>query len=327
MVHLVCASRTPPGSPEPSGSNRTRTQFSTPAPPSSAGSSSSGTSSPAAPPSLETPLASSSVNSESLRYRGSPRQPTSPEHNHAPHSFTQGHVGNQFPGPQGLPAGFPLYPVYHPAQVLWWQQMYARHYYMQYRAAAASSQPSGPLPPPERGVPQSAEPPPPPPHEPPALPEDRPANPNVQMNAQGGAVINEEDLNRDWLDWVYTFSRAAILLSIVYFYSSFSRFVMVVGAMLLVYLHQAGWFPFRGELANQGGGGNPNEQEAEHRQDIQEMERIMDEGLDEDGGDGGDTPAEDPNAVPHPGFLASAWSFITTFFTSLIPEGPPHAAN
>nr|XP_015212427.1 PREDICTED: homocysteine-responsive endoplasmic reticulum-resident ubiquitin-like domain member 2 protein isoform X1 [Lepisosteus oculatus]XP_015212428.1 PREDICTED: homocysteine-responsive endoplasmic reticulum-resident ubiquitin-like domain member 2 protein isoform X1 [Lepisosteus oculatus] len=327
MVHLVCASRTPPGSPEPSGSNRTQTQFSTPAPPSSAGSSSSGTSSPAAPPSLETPLASSSVNSESLRYRGSPRQPTSPEHNHAPHSFTQGHVGNQFPGPQGLPAGFPLYPVYHPAQVLWWQQMYARHYYMQYRAAAASSQPSGPLPPPERGVPQSAEPPPPPPHEPPALPEDRPANPNVQMNAQGGAVINEEDLNRDWLDWVYTFSRAAILLSIVYFYSSFSRFVMVVGAMLLVYLHQAGWFPFRGELANQGGGGNPNEQEAEHRQDIQEMERIMDEGLDEDGGDGGDTPAEDPNAVPHPGFLASAWSFITTFFTSLIPEGPPHAAN
>lgn len=56
------------------------------------------------------------------------------------------------------------------------------------------------------------------------------------MNAQGGPVLNEEDLHRDWLDWVYTVSRAAILLSIVYFYSSFSRFVMVMGAMLLVYL-------------------------------------------------------------------------------------------
>ena len=66
--------------------------------------------------------------------------------------------------------------------------------------------------------------------------ENRPINENVQMNAQGGPVLNEEDFNRDWLDWMYTFSRAAILLSIVYFYSSFSRFVMVMGAMLLVYL-------------------------------------------------------------------------------------------
>lgn len=78
-------------------------------------------------------------------------------------------------------------------------------------------------------------------NEPPAAPnvapqENRPMNQNVQMNAQGGPVMNEEDFNRDWLDWMYTFSRAAILLSIVYFYSSFSRFVMVMGAMLLVYL-------------------------------------------------------------------------------------------
>lgn len=62
------------------------------------------------------------------------------------------------------------------------------------------------------------------------------ANPEVQMNAQGGEVLNEEDLNRDWLDWVYTLSRAVILLSIVYFYSSFSRFVMVMMAMLVLYL-------------------------------------------------------------------------------------------
>lgn len=68
------------------------------------------------------------------------------------------------------------------------------------------------------------------------LPENQPANPNIQMNAQGGAVLNDDELNRDWLDWLYTVSRASVLLSIVYFYSSFSRFVMVVGAMLLVYL-------------------------------------------------------------------------------------------
>lgn len=62
------------------------------------------------------------------------------------------------------------------------------------------------------------------------------ANQDVQMNAQGGEILNEEELNRDWLDWVYTISRAVILLSIVYFYSSFSRFVMVMMAMLVLYL-------------------------------------------------------------------------------------------
>lgn len=67
------------------------------------------------------------------------------------------------------------------------------------------------------------------------LPQNQPADP-VQMNAQGGAVLNDDELNRDWLDWLYTVSRAGVLLSIVYFYSSFSRFVMVVGAMLLLYL-------------------------------------------------------------------------------------------
>uniref|UniRef100_A0A8C5RD46 HERPUD family member 2 n=1 Tax=Laticauda laticaudata TaxID=8630 RepID=A0A8C5RD46_LATLA len=147
--------------------------------------------------------------------------------------------------------------------------------------------------------------------------ENRPINQNVQMNAQGGPVINEEDFNRDWLDWIYTFSRAAILLSIVYFYSSFSRFVIVMGAMLLVYLHQAGWFPFRQEGIQQ-----PVANNADINHDGQN-ERLMDEGIEEDSGE----DIGDVNAEQHPGFMASAWSFITTFFTSLIPEGPPQVGN
>uniref|UniRef100_A0A8C3TH45 HERPUD family member 2 n=1 Tax=Chelydra serpentina TaxID=8475 RepID=A0A8C3TH45_CHESE len=151
-------------------------------------------------------------------------------------------------------------------------------------------------------------------NEPPAVPnvaaqENRAVNQNVQMNAQGGPVVNEEDFNRDWLDWMYTFSRAAILLSIVYFYSSFSRFVMVMGAMLLVYLHQAGWFPFRQEGGQQQAANN---------------NRLMDDGIDEESGE---DAGEDGNTEQHPGFMASAWSFITTFFTSLIPEGPPQVGN
>ncbi|TNN51226.1 Homocysteine-responsive endoplasmic reticulum-resident ubiquitin-like domain member 2 protein [Liparis tanakae] len=250
----------------------------------------------------------------------------------------------------------PPHPMYMPMQMLWWQQMYARHYYMQYQAAVAASQPPGAAPPPspspsplQPAQPNEAVQPPPPlgpnPAAPNPLPENQPANPNIQMNAQGGAVLNDDELNRDWLDWLYTVSRAGVLLSIVYFYSSFSRFVMVIGAMLLVYLHQAGWFPFRPEQQNLGEGEQvrPPQEEAERHQNIQEMERLMDEGLDDedDRGEEGAVAPEDqdqPAAVdaaaaaaavvpPEPHFLTTAWSFISTFITSLIPEGRRQPAN
>lgn len=50
----------------------------------------------------------------------------------------------------------------------------------------------------------------------------------------------------------------------------------------------------------------------------------MDDGIDEDSGE---DAGEDANIEHQPGFMASAWSFITTFFTSLIPEGPPQVGN
>lgn len=63
------------------------------------------------------------------------------------------------------------------------------------------------------------------------------ANQNMRMNAQGGPVMeDEEDVERDWLDWVYTASRFAVFLSIVYFYSNLSRFILVMTSLLLMYL-------------------------------------------------------------------------------------------
>ncbi|XP_026083886.1 homocysteine-responsive endoplasmic reticulum-resident ubiquitin-like domain member 2 protein [Carassius auratus] len=313
MVHLVCASQSPPSSPT-SGNNS-----------SSLTSDSAGPSSSSSTPSQEI-----SANSDGLRYRGNPTQTHGI--NPAPTGVMQRPEGMPLPMQGGPAAGFPAHPMYMPMQMFWWQQMYARHYYMQYHAAMAASRASSaaPFPAPSAGpATQPAR-----PNEPAApmgpnpVPEDHPANPNIQMNAQGGAMLNDDELNRDWLDWMYTVSRAAILLSIVYFYSSFGRFVVVIGAMLLVYLHQAGWFPFRAELQNPGAGEGPQD-EAEQNLDMQEMERMMDEGMEEDEGDSGEEGPEEPmNADPHqPGFLSASWSFISTFFTSLIPEGPPLAAN
>nr|XP_033786085.1 homocysteine-responsive endoplasmic reticulum-resident ubiquitin-like domain member 2 protein isoform X2 [Geotrypetes seraphini] len=310
MVHLVCASRTPPGSPKPSTSKE------------NAGTNSSSNSEhPRSNTfvSQEVLTASSGSSSDGLRQRNLIQTQSNPVQSHSIPNLMQGHVGSQFPG-QMVPDGLPVYPVFSPMQMMWWQQMYARQYYMQYQAVvsaqAASSneshQPAIPV-----NVDRIAQ------NEPAAaqnvaVPENRPVNQNVQMNAQGGPLLNEEDFNRDWLDWMYTFSRAAILLSIVYFYSSFSRFIMVMGAMLLVYLQDGGQQQAANNNADVNRDGQVNNPE------FQEMEHLMDDGLDDDGGE---DAVEDVNAAQQPGVFASAWSFITTFFTSLIPEGPPHAAN
>ncbi|KAB5574863.1 hypothetical protein PHYPO_G00214030 [Pangasianodon hypophthalmus] len=155
---------------------------------------------------------------------------------------------------------FPTYSLYSPQQLLWLQHMYARQYYMQYQAALAAAA-SVPVTPPTAlpVTPQQAA-------VPAGLPNQAPidnlpanqnvpdpafinpdgANQNMRMNAQGGPVMeDEEDVERDWLDWVYTASRFAVFLSIVYFYSNLSRFILVMSSLLLMYLHTAGWFPFR----------------------------------------------------------------------------------
>lgn len=61
--------------------------------------------------------------------------------------------------------------------------------------------------------------------------------------------------------------------------------------------------------------------------DLSAQEGVIDETSDDDDGESGEEGAEDPNSGPNAGFLSSTWSFIITFFMSLIPEGPQNAAN
>lgn len=73
-----------------------------------------------------------------------------------------------------------------------------------------------------------------------AAADERPRREIVRMNAQGGALANDDDEdemgNRDWLDWVYTFIRFLLLLCILYFYSSFDRFMATMLLVVVVYL-------------------------------------------------------------------------------------------
>ena len=70
----------------------------------------------------------------------------------------------------------------------------------------------------------------------PAPANNAPPNQNMRMNAQGGLEEDDEAEQRDWLDYIYVFFRFLVLLSIVYFYSSASRFFTVAMGFLAIYL-------------------------------------------------------------------------------------------
>ncbi|XP_016408189.1 homocysteine-responsive endoplasmic reticulum-resident ubiquitin-like domain member 1 protein isoform X3 [Sinocyclocheilus rhinocerous] len=240
---------------------------------------------------------------------------------------------------------FPTYSLYRPQQLLWLQQMYARQYYMQYHAAMEAAA-STPMAAPASSLPVG-------PHQaavPAALPNQGPindlpanqnapapafinpegANQNLRMNAQGGPVMeDEEDMNRDWLDWVYTASRLGVFLSIVYFYSSLSRFILVMSSLVIMYLHTAGWFPFRrrpqarphNQPAPEVIQNQQNQNEDRHPGPVPPPAEVEGAGVVE--------LAMTAVPVPpvRPPILWTAWVFFKAFFASLIPEAPQGVAN
>ncbi|KAM6937864.1 homocysteine-responsive endoplasmic reticulum-resident ubiquitin-like domain member 1 protein [Xenentodon cancila] len=248
---------------------------------------------------------------------------------------------------------FPTYSLYSPQQLLWLQHVYARQYYMQYHAAlaAAGSVPSTPTATvgqypavPAHQVPVPA-----------PLPNQNPidnlpanqnpaqdgafinpaeANQNMRMNAQGGPVVeDEEDVERDWLDCLYSAARFGVLLMIVYFNSNLSRFLLVMTTLLLMYLHTVGWFPFRRRVQVQGP--NQMQPEVQHNQQNENRNPNLNP-VDEPA----DREMEEPEGSEEPGsttavlvppyrvsLMWTVWVFFKTFFSSLVPEARQGVVN
>ncbi|XP_061677383.1 homocysteine-responsive endoplasmic reticulum-resident ubiquitin-like domain member 1 protein [Syngnathoides biaculeatus] len=258
--------------------------------------------------------------------------------------------------PQMTQPAFPGYSLYSPQQLMWLQHVYARQYYMQYQAAmaAAGAGPSiapatvGHHPPvPAHQVPVPApmanqnpidnlQPANPNPAQDGAFIDAGVANQNMRMNAQGGPVVeDEEDMERDWLDWLYSAARLGVLLMIVYFNSNLSRFLLVMGTLFLMYLHTTGRLPFRWREQIQG----PNHLHPPEVQHNEENENIIPnpvaelaEGQRDLSADAEESVEREPaTAVLVPPYRVSvmwtAWVFFKTFFSSLIPEVPQDMAN
>jgi len=165
------------------------------------------------------------------------------------------------------------------------------------------------------------------------------------MNAQGGlapADMDEDDpRNRDWLDYVYMACRASLLLMILYFYSSIERFVFVLLCCTLMYGLQAGWFGRRGQQQEQqqpqraapeaGQGNLPNRPQDQAAAGGERVENVIAENGDQANRqqpqvqEAADrrSPPEEIQMTAWNVFWTTCWTFISSFFASLVPERPP----
>ncbi|XP_076321434.1 homocysteine-responsive endoplasmic reticulum-resident ubiquitin-like domain member 2 protein [Tachypleus tridentatus] len=145
---------------------------------------------------------------------------------------------------------------------------------------------------------------------------------NMGMNGQARQVFGEQEeqlVRRDWLDYFYIFSRAFILFSFVFFYSSVQRFFIVALLGVIMFLYRRGLFNQRRPANNprevnmDPGAGYPDRVHQRATRDISvqnEHEEITTE-----------QSLESNQRLYSP--LATAATFISTFFSSMIPDQPP----
>lgn len=152
----------------------------------------------------------------------------------------------------------------------------------------------------------------------------QPNDPAAQVNnigvngrgAIGGMEEEDDDFNgqRDVLDWFYIASRVLVLFSIVYFYSSFARFAFVTALGLIAYFWNTGLFRRRRQLRQ----GQRQQQQPRDVPPEEEHERAPLPPTDQLPPNDIQDEQEADGLHQHP--LSTAITFITTFFTSLLPE-------
>ncbi|XP_075217154.1 homocysteine-induced endoplasmic reticulum protein [Lycorma delicatula] len=145
--------------------------------------------------------------------------------------------------------------------------------------------------------------------------------------------------HRDWLDWFYIMSRVLVLFSIVYFYSSPVRFLMVSTLGMIMYLYQVGFFRMqglegaRGDIAAANNNGNAANLAAAERENNNDRPNPA-AGLaaaaanatinsnSEQQQDNDAPPPQVPPEPDRPSFLTLTWTILCSFLLSLIPEPP-----
>lgn len=221
-------------------------------------------------------------------------------------------------------------------QLLWWQQTYAQQYWAQYMHHLTNA--------PHALTPESSAPVVPPSPAPRALGAE-PERP--QQEAQGrapfpavGGVAQDDDDDggvraaRDWLDWMYIGSRLAILLGVMYYYSSLPRFMLVTVIVAGIYLYQKAVHQRRAATDRNGAGANeagqPAAEPAAAGADPANADDVPDPVVEEQpmfNQARQNNNVTQETVTPLSGFNV-ALNLLVGFFASLIPEVPaPEAIN
>ncbi|XP_066920646.1 homocysteine-responsive endoplasmic reticulum-resident ubiquitin-like domain member 2 protein isoform X1 [Clytia hemisphaerica] len=280
---------------------------------------------------------------DGLRFRGTQQaQPSSEQHQPSPSMSP-----SMSPSPYNFPINMQQYQQLNPQQQY---QLQMQQYYMQMQqwqyamstgqwpyqqnsqpatpSSFTATPPATPLSPQEQPQPQAAQ--PAQPEAPQPAPQQRPQN--VPMNAgPGGAMIqddNENGQNRDWLDVLYMSMRGLMLLSIIYFYSSTSRFLLVTILGFIVYMYQAGWFtmnrpnpPQEQDAAAQNNVDQPDGEG--HQNEEEEGEQDEQNNTEQDENNTENNETNETIEPPSPSVFRIFCTFIVSFVTSLIPATPP----
>lgn len=165
-------------------------------------------------------------------------------------------------------------------------------------------------------------------------------------------VIDDNQDNRDWLDRFYTVSRLILFITLIYFYSSPVRCLLVLIVGIGLYLYNAGMFRMNGEINNNNQRQQPNGQRPVVQQQPRPADNnnnpvvgdnnnnVVDPQYNERAVDENDRPAVEiqnnaatiensaenhhrsSDNVETRSIISFIRTFVVSFFTSLIPEPP-----
>lgn len=157
--------------------------------------------------------------------------------------------------------------------------------------------------------------------------QQQPAAQEADINAGNNGAGEDGAFNRDWLDFFYMLSRIIVLFSIVYFYSSPLRFLIVTFLGFAMYLYQGGFFRVQPILIAENN--NARVDRRDNNNQVLQNEAIGPQLVPQQPNDQvptvqaeARTNADEDNEEERPGALAFTWTFFSTFFASLIPDQP-----
>ena len=164
-------------------------------------------------------------------------------------------------------------------------------------------------------------------------PNENQANGNNRNANNNNNQADNEEAPRDWTEMLYSFSKAMVMFSIMYFYSSFGRLMLMVIIAAFLFLYRNGRL---GGVQNNVNNNNNNEQANGREQPQMEQPQPNNNNNNNEANnnenresEGQDLPDETNGANAanldnsrYTG-LRLVWVFVSSLFTSLIPDPAP----